>query len=133
MLRPVIAVFLLTATTLAAGCSAKVNKNDLVGHYTVVVHSEKQIIQINSDGTYDNEFRRGDSLVWRYRDRWSYGDVPGLGNDAITFDGFRFGLNGYGKDVAGFWPVEPEYSWSGAIELCFDPDLNGRCFVKDNG
>ena len=127
-------ILLLSAITLAAGCSAKVNKNDLAGQYEVVIDNEKQIIQINPDGTYDNAFHKGKSLVWHYRNRWRYGNEPALSTDAIVFEGFHFGLNGYNRNgLAGFWPVEPERSWSGAIELCFDPDLNGRCFVKQNG
>ena len=114
-----------------AGCSPKVGKSELGGQYAVTIDGERQTIRINSNGTYDNEFYRENSLVWHSRNRWSYKREPGLG-DAITFDEFQFGLKAYDNGTRGFWIVDPERSWSGAIELCFDPDLNNRCFVKES-
>jgi hypothetical protein len=122
---------LLVAALLAA-CSCGVKQSQLSGKYSAAIGREHQTLQLNRNGTYENAFYRGEKLVWRYGDRWSYGrETAFKGEAAVTFDHFRFGLSGYDSEHVGFWPVQPERSWSGAVELCFDPDLGGRCFVQE--
>jgi hypothetical protein len=121
----------LLFVTFLGACSSSVDQNALSGKYSAAIGPEHQTLQLNRNGTYENAFYRGEKLVWRYEDRWSYGrDAAFKGEAALTFDHFRFGLAGYDNQPVGFWPVQPERAWSGAVELCFDPDLNGRCFVQ---
>jgi hypothetical protein len=121
----------LLGVVILVGCSSTVSKNELPASYSDTVNGERQVIDIHSNGTYDNTLYRQNRLVWRYRNRWNYQHEAGLGGDAITFNQFQFGLKDYDHGVAGFWLVRPERSWSGKLELCFDPDLNNRCFTKE--
>jgi hypothetical protein len=112
------------------GCSRSVGKSDLLGRYSADIGEERQIIEIRPDGVYDTSFYRYRRLIWRNDGHWTFGNEQSLDGDAITFAQFRFGFREYAGVVPALWPVRAERSWSGRIELCFDPDISDRCFVK---
>jgi hypothetical protein len=125
--------FLLLSSALGvvAGCSRTAGKEELPGRYSVTIGDQHQVIQIHANGIYDNLFYQRGSLVWRHSETWTYGYDRSQGEAAVTFARFQFGLSEYASSPIGFWPVKPERTLSGVIELCFDPDLSGRCFVRE--
>jgi hypothetical protein len=116
-------VILLSALLLTA-CSRQVEKTELPGLYEFVVEDLKQQINIATDGKYVNTLYRGGAVVWSDQSVWRYEVRDGEG--AVVFSRFRFGIPGH-SSVAGLWYVVPEKTFSGAKDLCFDPDL-GLCF-----
>jgi hypothetical protein len=125
-------LMVLLASIALGGCSREIDIGDLPGEYSVTIDGQKQVVDLRSDGSYENAYYRRGKLVWRYTDKWSYERDGGRDGKVMTFSKFQFGLAEYSSSPVGFWPVEPERSFSGVIEFCFDPDLNGRCFVKEN-
>ena len=113
------------------GCNRQVNRDDLVGHYSVRIADEKEEIALFSNGLYENSFSKNGVIIWRYSDSWRVGYESTLKGFAVTFNRFKFGFEGYGQGTSGFWAVKPERSISGVVSLCFDPDLPDRCFVSD--
>jgi hypothetical protein len=122
---------LLFVLVIIAGCSRAIDRSQLYGRYAVIIGDQRQVVQLNANNTYDNLFYQRDTLIWRRSGRWSYGydNVPG--KKVVTFARFQFGLSDYASLPVGFWPVEPERTVLGLVKLCFDPDLNDRCFVHE--
>lgn len=107
-----------------AACSRSVNKGDLPGVYVAKEGAVTQELKLEPSGTYVNTLYVNGSVQWAETQSWTYEEQAGKAGAVLS--NFRFGL----KDTpssAGYWFVEPERSVTGAIRLCYDPDL-GRCF-----
>jgi hypothetical protein len=120
----------LLLTVVLAGCWGEPQQTDLPGVYAFAKDGVRQEITIDADGSYTNSLYRDGALVWSDKGRWEYGRLKGKPM-MVTFEQFRNGV----KDrqpfpgVRGFWAVEPERSWRGAIVFCFDLDL-GHYFER---
>lgn len=119
---------ILSAGMLACvGCHKPVATN-VLGTYLAEYEDDRDELQLRPDGTYRHVLG---TRTLRQVDvgRWMVDTLPRetLG---ISLDTFRFRTQSGGVKRAGIWHVEVETkAFSGAYELCFDPDLD-RCFLK---
>lgn len=119
-MREAIVILLLAL----AGCSGRMEKDQVPGTYEFALESIRQIVVVGADGRYTNTLYRDGTAVWSDQQTWTY-EVQGK-KSGITFTGFRFGIPGHSSSP-GLWFVVPDRALSGIKELCFDTDL-GRCF-----
>jgi len=123
-------LMVVLASIAVRGCSREIDSRDLPGKYSVTIDGQRQVLDLRTDGSYENTFYRDGRLVWSLTEKWSYEVSEDRDREVVTFSRFKFGVAGYSSSPMGFWPVEPERAFSGAIEFCFDPNLNDRCFIK---
>jgi hypothetical protein len=132
---------------MVSGCSRAVDKTELLGRYEFPLDNMKQEITIGVDGKYTNVFYRDGVLAWSDQGEWTYEKLSGGREEmVIAFAEFRFGIPEYSSGRYGnpeysklpklpdsskrsLWYVAPEKTFTGVMELCFDPDLY-RCFTK---
>lgn len=81
-----------------------------------------QELELDVNGEYINSIYENGCLQWIEKHSWTYEESMG----GVVFSNFRFALNDT-PSFSGYWFVEPERSITGAIRLCYDPDLR-RCF-----
>lgn len=106
---------MICLTTMSA-CSQP-TESDVVGTYMAKGQQGIDVLQVNSNHTYDLEFLSGDGRKFTQHGAWRF-ELTGA-KPTLTFDGFVFGYQ-RGSVAAGqpeSWPAVIERTWNGRIRL----------------
>jgi hypothetical protein len=117
---------------LLGACSQSINPTDIPGQYEFQYGGKTYVIDVKPDGSYSNFETNQRGLMWSRSGKWTW-DVN-RSDHKLSVEKFRFGMHlgqdSYFDGKEAYWLVDPERTLTGKLELCFDPDLNDRCFIK---
>ena len=133
----------LLGALVLVGCSRKVGPSDVLGTYVANRDKGVDVLEVKKDGTYFYTCKLGKAPDFANTAHWtnSSPDVSDFtsenhwslhyedGEPRVTFDNFRFCARDY-RRLAGFWDVSVQSSWTGAMRLPIDRDVNSY-FVKN--
>jgi len=133
----------LLGALVLVGCSRKVGPSDVLGTYVANRDKGVDVLEVKKDGTYFYTCKLGKAPDFANTAHWtnSSPDVSDFtsenhwslhyedGEPRVTFDNFRFCARDY-RRPAGFWDVSVQSSWTGAMRLPIDRDVNSY-FVKN--
>ena len=132
----------LFAAVFIAGCSRRIDSSNVAGTYVANRNQGVDILEVRSNGTYLYTCKLAKSPDFANTPHWnnSSSDASDFTNEnhwnlhydgdepRMTFDNFRFCARDY-RGSSGFWDVSVLHSWTGAIRLPIDRDVNFY-FVK---
>jgi hypothetical protein len=114
-----------TCLYLSACSSPSISDADLVGVYVANYRGDTGTLSLMADHTYTHIIQLKDGHIQEVRATWKISRVTG--STFVEVINFR-ALPSFGGVGTG-WITEPERSWSGHIQLCFDSDV-GYCYIK---
>lgn len=131
MRMPAKIIALTAILTGLAGCSSKLETNDVTGTYQAVFSYGVETLTLRADGNYEQSFKYNDGKELSNKGTWQF--WPGSKNvirlnDALMVD------DNFGKPAAtvgkGAWGIEArKNSLTGSITLNWNDDL-GVAFKK---
>jgi len=117
-------VFLLVFYSMLVGCSARPNREDVVGVYEALDHGNRETLRFNADGTYIQRFESSGAKELISSNKWEF--EPYGGEPKVAVFDFSSHFPGRTHKIAdsSISLLGVEKSWRGIrLYLSYDSDL----------